>query len=72
MNTKEAITKALEAGATMADIEESASKQARNVGSVPFNNMIKALHIGPWHNTQSDWIRLAGALMARNNKKKRN
>ena len=70
MKKHEAINKALLAGASLNDIAESAAKQARNVGTVPFNNMIKALSMLTWHNSQSDWIRLAGALQARANKRK--
>lgn len=68
--TQEAIDKALFYGATLADIEKEAELQARHVGSVPFNNMIKALNMLPWQNYCSDWIRLAGALQARSNAKK--
>ena len=62
---QEAINKALQAGATVADIESESALQSRHVGTVPFNHMIRALNLSPWHNTRADWTRLAGALCAR-------
>lgn len=63
---QEAIAKALAHGATMADIESETALQLRQVGTVPFNHMIRALSmIHGWLNTRDDWIRLAGALCAR-------
>lgn len=62
---QEAIDKALSAGATVADIEREQVTQARQVGTVPFNAMIRAINMHSWHNTRQDWTRLAGALSAR-------
>jgi hypothetical protein len=61
----EAIRCALEAGATAEEIEAEAERQARQVGTVPFNNMIRALNMMTWSNDRADWTRLAAALTAR-------
>jgi hypothetical protein len=65
MTFKEARAEALAAGATDADIDAEARHQARNVGSIPFRNMIKALQLLPRLNSAEDWTRLAAALKAR-------
>lgn len=62
---QEAIQRALASGATVADIESETALQLRQVGTVPFNHMIRALNLHSWHNTRQDWTRLAGALSAR-------
>jgi hypothetical protein len=63
----EARAKALEHGATDADIEREAQHQRRHVGTVPFNNMIRALTlpVSSFLNDREDWTRLAAALKAR-------
>jgi hypothetical protein len=61
---KEAILKAIAAGATPADIQREAIAQRRSKGTVPHKNMIRALNLHPWNNTRGDWVRLAGALSA--------
>lgn len=68
---KEAIAKALAAGGSLDEINRQAENYVRQVGSVPFNNMIRALNIGPWHNDVNDWTRLAAALTARGLARKR-
>lgn len=70
MRKAEAIARAVEAGATLAEIEAEASRQARHVGSVPFNNMIRALQLCTWRNSRDDWTRLAAALVAKAEKRK--
>jgi hypothetical protein len=50
---------------TETEIEQSALTQARNVGTVPFNNMIRALQMHSWRNTHEEQVRLLGALRAR-------
>lgn len=65
MNTREALDRAIAAGATLDDVKREAVQQARHVGSTPFNNMIIALQMMTWHNSRADWVRLAGALRAR-------
>lgn len=67
----EAIRYAIDAGATESEIESETKRQERQVGSVPFNNMIKALNMMTNCNTKDDWTRLAGALQARKNKRSR-
>jgi hypothetical protein len=67
----QAIAKAIAHGATSAEIEDEAARQSRNVGSVPFNNMIRALNLMPWRNDRADWTRLAAALIARGLARKR-
>ena len=71
ISKKDAIAKALEKGASLDEINRQAANYVRQVGSVPFNNMIRALNIGPWHNTVDDWTRLAAALTARGLARKR-
>lgn len=71
LTKKEATDRALAAGATMVDIAEEASKQARHVGSTPFKCMILALNMMTWRNTRDDWTRLAGAMTAKANARKR-
>ena len=65
MNTREALDRAIAAGATLDDVKREAVQQARHVGSTPFNNMITALQMMPGQNSRADWVRLAGALRAR-------
>lgn len=65
MRKADAIARALEKGATMAEIEAEAALQARHVGSIPFNNMIRALGLHSWANDRAEWTRLAAALTAR-------
>lgn len=71
MKAADAIARAVQSGATLAEIETEAARQARQVGSVPFNNMIRALQLSPWRNDRADWTRLAGALQARANRRKK-
>ena len=56
---------ALGKGGTQAEIDRQAANYVRQVGSVPFRNMIVALNIHPWHNDEAQWTRLAAALLAR-------
>ena len=70
LKQKEAIAKAIEAGANMAEIEAEAAKWVRHVGSAPYRNMIVALHFSPWRNGRAEWVRLAGAMMAKGLKRK--
>lgn len=72
MITKQgAITKALAAGATQDEIDRQAENYVRQVGTVPFNNMIRALNMHSWNNDASAWTRLAAALTARGLARKR-
>lgn len=71
MNKQEAIAKALAAGGSLESIERQAENYVRQVGSVPFKNMIVALHFSPWRNGVAEWERLAAALMARGMARKR-
>lgn len=66
MKTADAVAKAIEHGAEPAEIERQATNYVRQVGTIPFRNMITALHIGPWNNGREEWTRLAAALTARN------
>jgi len=56
---------AIAAGAEPAAIEADAVRYARQVKSVPFNNMIYALNLCPWHNGREEWARLAAAMRAK-------
>jgi hypothetical protein len=67
----EAIRKAVLAGGSLEEIERQAANYEREVGTVPFNNMIRALNLHPWHNGEAEWTRLAAALTARANKRRR-
>lgn len=67
----QAAARAFKMGATEADIEAEAQRQARHVGTVPFNNMVRALNLHPWHNDRDQWTRLAGALLARRSTRRR-
>jgi hypothetical protein len=67
----EAIANALAKGSTQEEIDRQASNYVRQVGSVPFNNMIRALNMHTWHNTADEWTRLAAALTARGLARKR-
>lgn len=65
MTYKMALANAVAAGATVAEIEVEAVKHVRHRGTVPFNNMIRALNMMTWLNTREDWVRLAAAMKAR-------
>ena len=52
-----------------AEVLAEARKWARHKGTVPFNNMIRALHLLPHRNDRNDWIRLAAALKVRHARK---
>ena len=67
---REACGYALGKGGTQAEIDRQAGNYARQVGSVPFNNMIRALNMHPWHNDCAQWERLAAALKARSEARK--
>ncbi len=62
---KDAEARALEKGGSVAEIDRQAANYVRQVGNVPFKNMIVALNIGPWHNGRAEWERLAAALKAK-------
>jgi hypothetical protein len=68
----EATRRALEAGATAEEIAAESQRQARQVGTVPFNHMIRALSlpVSMFLNDKADWTRLAAALTARSGKRK--
>ena len=68
MTYKMALANAVAAGATVAEIEAEAVKHARHKGTVPFKNMIVALHLMTHLNDRNDWVRLAAALKVRNTK----
>lgn len=57
-------------GGTLEAVQREADHQARHVGSTPFNNMIRALQLFTWQNNREDWIRLAGAMLAKKRNKK--
>lgn len=61
----DAITHAKEHGATQEEIDEQAARYVKQVGSVPFRNMIRALNMMTWCNGREEWTRLAAALTAR-------
>lgn len=61
----EAIAYALAAGGSQAEIDRQAANYVREVGTVPFRNMIVALNLHSWNNTMEEWTRLAAALTAR-------
>lgn len=65
MKFAEARAEALNKGATDSEIAAETELQRRHVGTVPFNNMIRALQLHTWHNSAADWTRLAAALKAR-------
>lgn len=65
ISKKDAIANAIAKGGTLSEIDRQASNYVRQVGTVPFNNMIRALNMHSWHNTVDDWTRLAAALTAR-------
>lgn len=71
ISKKDAIAKAIAAGGSLDEINRQAENYVRQVGSVPFNNMIRALNLHPWHNDVNDWTRLAAALTARGLARKR-
>jgi hypothetical protein len=62
---REARENALAKGSTDAEIDRQAANYMRQVRTVPFNNMIRALNLHPWHNDAAEWTRLAAALKAR-------
>jgi hypothetical protein len=68
---KDAIAYAIAKGSTQAEIDRQAANYVRQVGTVPFNNMIVALNMHSWHNTETEWTRLAAALTARGLARKR-
>ena len=68
---KDAVQRALLHGVTMEQIEAETTLQRRHVGTVPFNNMIKALNVVfGYLNTGDDWKRLAAALIAKGESRK--
>ena len=68
---RDAIAKAIDMGATQVEIDNLAAIYAREVKSVQFRNMIKALNMHPWNNNVHHWTRLAAALTARGLARKR-
>lgn len=54
LTKREAIERAIAAGASIEDIEREAAHQRRHVGSVPFNHMIRALNTMTWHNSRDE------------------
>ena len=66
----EARDHALRKGGSLEEIERQTIHYARQVGSVPFNHMIRALGMHSWNNTADQWMRLAAALKARSNARK--
>jgi hypothetical protein len=50
----EATRNALAKGASAEEIERQAVNYERQVGTVPFNNMIRALNMHPWNNDAAD------------------
>jgi hypothetical protein len=58
----DARNRALCKGATSEEIEAEIVRQRRERGTVPFNNMIRALQMHTWNNDKADWIRLTAAL----------
>lgn len=66
----EAIRNALAKGGSLDEINRQAKNYEREVGSIPFNHMIRALNLHSWNNTAAEWERLAAALTARANKRK--
>lgn len=71
ISKKDAIAYALEAGGSLDEINRQAELYVRQVGSVPFTNMIRALNMMTWRNDVNDWTRLAAALTARGLARKR-
>jgi len=71
ISKKDAIAKAIAAGGSQEEIDRQASHYVRQVGSVPFNNMIRALNMHWWNNDVHQWTRLAAALTARGLARKR-
>lgn len=61
----EATRNAIAKGGTLAEIDRQAANYERQVGTVPFNNMIRALNLHSWSNSREEWERLAAALTAR-------
>jgi hypothetical protein len=71
ISKKDAIAEALAAGGSLDEINRQAANYARQVGTVPFRNMIVALNLVPRLNDVDDWTRLAAALTARGLARKR-
>lgn len=65
ISTAYATERALKKGGTLEEIDRQAANYERQVGTVPFNNMIRALNLHAWNNTREEWERLAAALTAR-------
>jgi hypothetical protein len=61
MTAKQAVKRALDAGATPAQIDRFVG--ASFGGPIFKRNMIRAIQMHSWHNTADDWARLAGALL---------
>lgn len=61
MTAKQAVRRALDAGATPDQINRFVG--ASFGGPVFKRNMIRALQMHSWHNSADDWARLAGALL---------
>ncbi len=51
LTKKDAIAHALDKGGTQEEIDRQAANYVRQVGTVPFNNMIRALNMHAWNNT---------------------
>jgi hypothetical protein len=64
-----AIARAEAKGATWKEIAAEADRQDRHVGTAAARNMIRALNLHPYSNTREEWVRLAGALIARDRKR---
>lgn len=62
MKFPEARQRALDAGASEADVDRYRASFDRRGRGVPERNMIRALQMHSWHNSADDWARLAGAL----------
>lgn len=71
LTKKQAIAEAIAAGAEQTEIDRQAQNYVRQVGTVPFKNMIRALNMCTWHNTKDDWTRLAAAMTAKGLARKR-
>lgn len=52
-------------GGTLEAVQRETRLQAHHTKSIPFKNMIRALQMHAWLNSKDDWIRLAGAMLAR-------
>ena len=65
ISRKEALDHAKSIGITTDEIEVEGEKYVRQVGTVPFNNMIRALSMMSALNTREEWLRLCAAYHAR-------